>query len=186
MLVMALGLAACATTSTAKKISTTPLTPDEARVYEHGVDFIATLGGLEGKWREDWDKDLNVRIGSSDAIAIVTVKTLRTDTDPEHRVTHRLFASVDRVILGDTRGKEIEFAVREGAPGFMSVNDNQARVQGQSFVAFLKWYQDERGRIATHWHLSPASPEIVTETENTAGLRKGDGAAKSRVIVHSN
>lgn len=179
------GLQGCATTTTGG-VSKAPLTADEARAFEHGVDFIATLGGLEGRWRDEWDKDLNVRIGSADAIAIVTVKTQRTDIDPQQRVTHRLFAAVDRVLLGETRGNEIELSVREGVPGFMSVNDNLARIQGQAFVAYLKWYQEEGGRVSAHWHLSPASSEIVTETEHTAGIRRADGKPKSRVIVHNN
>ncbi len=183
-----LGLHGCGA-SQAKDVATTPLTADEARVYEHGVDFIATLGGLEGRWRDDWDKDLDIRIGSADAIAIVTVKTVRTDTDPEQRVTHRLFATVDRKILGELPGKEIELAVREGAPGFMSVNDNLARLQSQPFVAYLKWYEEDGGRTAAHWHLSPASSEIVAETEHDAALRRGgqgDGKTPGRVVVHNN
>ncbi len=185
ILACALVTSACASTSKAK-ISAAPLTADEARAYEDGVDFIATLAGLEGRWRDDWDKDLSVRMASSDAVAIVTVKTVRTDSDPEHRVTHRLLATVDRVIFGDTRGKEMEFTVREGVPGFMSVNDGLSRIQGKSFVAYVKWYQAEGGRVAAHWHLSPASTEIVAETERAAAPRTGQGSSGDRVIVHNN
>jgi hypothetical protein len=180
-----LSVQGCAT-SAASGVSKTPLTADEARAFEHGVDFIATLGGLEGRWRDEWDKDLNVRVGSADAIAIVTVKTQRTDIDPQQRVTHRLFAAVDRVLLGETRGNEVELSVREGVPGFMSVDDNLARIQGQAFVAYLKWYQEEGGRVSAHWHLSPASSEIVSETEQTAGGRRAGGKPQSRGVVHEN
>lgn len=164
----------------------TPLTPEESRAYEHGVDFIATLEGLEGRWREEWDKDLDVRVGSADAIAVVTVRTLRTDIDPEQRVTHRIFASVDRVILGDARGKEIELSVRQGVPGFPSVNDNLARIEGGNFVAYIKWFRAEGGNVAAHWHLSPASSQVLGETEGAAARKQDGGESRGRTIVHNN
>lgn len=181
---LTLCLSACA--SAPQTVPNTPLTPDESRVYEHGVDFIATLEGLEGRWRDEWNRDLDVRVGSSDAIAVVTVRTLRTDIDPEQRVTHRIFATVDRVIAGDTRGKEIEMSVRQGVPGFPSVNDNLARVEGGQFVAYLKWFRAEGGNVAAHWHLSPASAQVLAETEGAVARTNEGGESGERTIVHNN
>src|SRR5690349_10042267 len=73
----------------------TPLTESQERAFDNGVDFIASLEGLEGRWRDDWDRDLTERVVGADVIALVTVETLRTDTDPQQRVTYRLLSHVD-------------------------------------------------------------------------------------------
>lgn len=162
-------------------------TPEEERVFEHGVDFVAALEGLEGRWRDDWDRDLQSRVASADFIGTITVKTLLTETDPEQRVTHRLVGTVQRTLAGKA-DKEIELRVREGQPGFPTVHDNLQRVQDRDFMAFVKWYRDDIGERAAHFHLSPASEVIVSETERTVALKKkaGDSDSGERVIVHTN
>jgi hypothetical protein len=162
-------------------------TPEQERVFEHGVDFVAALEGLEGRWRDDWDRDLQARVSGADFIGTVKVKTLLTETDPEQRVTHRLVASVERSISGKADDKELELRVREGQVGFLTVHENLKRIQSRDFVAYVKWYRDDVGARAAHFHLSPASDVIVGETERTVGLKKaGAEAANERVIVHTN
>jgi hypothetical protein len=162
-------------------------TPEQERVFEHGVDFVAALEGLEGRWRDDWDRDLQTRVASADFIGTIKVKTLLTETDPEQRVTHRLVGNVQRTLAGKA-DTEIELRVREGQPGFLSVHDNLQRIQEREFVAFVKWYRDDVGERAAHFHLSPASEAIVSETESTVALkRQGPDSKKGeRVIVHTN
>jgi hypothetical protein len=174
-------LLACGASNPTPKTSP-PLTEEQAQSFENGVDFVASLEGIEGRWRDDWDKELQVRVGSSDLIALVTVRTLRTDTDPEQRVTHRLHARVDRELVGSAN-EEIELAVHAEAPGFNSVHQNLARLSDKQFVAYVR-----RGPDALHWHLSPASEQVVTETESkitelSRGANKADG---QRVVVHNN
>src|SRR5688500_14437220 len=89
---------ACGGSSAAPKTAP-PLTEEQSKSFEDGIDFVASLEGIEGKWRDEWDKELQVRVGSADLIALVTVRTLRTDTDPEQKVTHRLHARVDRELV---------------------------------------------------------------------------------------
>lgn len=164
----------------------TPVTPEQERVFEHGVDFVAALEGLEGRWRDDWDRDLQERVAGADFIGTVSVKTLLTETDPEQRVTHRLVGTVERTLIGDA-GKEIDLRVREGQPGFPTVHDNLQRIQDRSFVAFVKWYRDDVGERAAHFHLSPASDVIVSQTESTVALKKqAQPGSGERVIVHTN
>jgi len=172
---------ACGAAKPSTKLSP-PLTAEQAKSFESGVDFVASLEGIEGRWRDDWDKDLETRVTSADVIALVTVRTLRTDTDPEQKVTHRLLARVDRELVGKA-GKEIELAVKADEIGFNSVHDNLGRMGDKQFVAYLR-----RGPESLHWHLSPASDQVVTETESRItqlqrGPSKGTG---ERVIVHTN
>jgi hypothetical protein len=168
----------------------TQLSADDAQLFERGVDFIGKPEGLEGRWREDWDRDLEQRVHLSDLVALVTVKTLRTDTAPDQRVTHRIAAHVDRVIAGEPRGDELELAAGEGAPGFASVNQAVARMTQEEFVAFVKWAPNAQGEMEAHFHLSPASQEVLAETEaRVTRVRPHEvtsAAGGERVIVHTN
>jgi hypothetical protein len=161
----------------------TPLTPEQAKAFDRGIDFVATLEGLEGRWRDDWDKDLQTRVGMAELIATVTIKTLRTDTDPGQRVTYRLVAHVDRELVGHEGDKEVELPVRQDEPGYSSVHDNITRIADKQYVAYVRSSAD--GPI---WHLSPASPEVLTETESqiTQLNRVPKKDSGERVIVHTN
>ena len=181
-----LGFAACGGRSSAN-VQYTASSPEQERAFEHGVDFIAALEGIEGRWRNDWEHDLQVRVASADFIGTVKVKTLLTETDPEQRVTHRLVGTVERTLSGDA-GKEVELRVREGQLGFATVHDNLQRIQDRSFVAFVKWYRDDAGEKAAHFHLSPASEAIITQTERTVAIKGKvpQSSTGERVIVHTN
>jgi len=160
-----------------------PLTAEQQKVFDDGVDFVAMLEGLEGRWLDDWTQDLSHRVQHADLIALVTVRTLRTDTDPQQRVTYRLNAEVTKTLVGEPKGKEIELAVDEDDTGFPTVHDNLGRIVDQSFVAYVK-----RGPDKLRWHLSPASEAIVVQTQAqiTAFARAPDKAPGDRVIVHTN
>lgn len=173
-------LLACGGPSAAPKTAP-PLTEEQAKSFEDGIDFVASLEGIEGKWRDEWDRELQIRVGAADLIALVTVRTLRTDTDPEQKVTHRLHARIDRELVGDV-GEEIELAVRADQPGFNSVHQNLARIGDKQFVAYVR-----KGPERLHWHLSPASEEVVSETERTITMRRSaNNSGNERVVVHNN
>jgi hypothetical protein len=181
----ALPLAGCG--GAAKKTPITPTTPEQLRVFEHGVDFVAALEGIEGRWRDDWDRELQERVGAADFIGTVHVETLLTETDPEQVVTHRLVGRVTRSILGDA-GKTVELRVREGQVGFPTIHDNVARIQARDFLAYVKWFTDDEGERAAHFHLSPASEPVIAETERVVSMRKEGSSQEadgSRTIVYT-
>ena len=161
------GLGACHKATSTPKPAAAPLSTDDARLFERGVDFVAKPEGLEGRWREDWNTELEQRVHAADLVALVTVVTLRTDTAPDQRVTHRIAAHVDRVISGKGPSDELELASDEAAAGFASIDQAIARLADQKFVAFVKWSPDQSGEPHAYFHLSPASDEVLTETEGT-------------------
>lgn len=182
-----LGGAACHKAPTSPGVASAPLSADEARLFERGVDFVAKPEGLEGRWREDWDAELEQRVRSADLVALVTVRTLRTDTAPDQRVTHRLAAHVDRVITGKGPSDELELASDESAAGFASLDQAISRMADQKFVAFVKWSPDaSSGEPVAHFHLSPASAEVLTQTEGTVTrVREREPGQGDRVIVRT-
>jgi len=178
-------LSACA--GKGKNVSYVAATPEQLRVFEQGVDFVAALEGLEGRWRTDWDRDLQERVGGADFIGLVHIDTLLTETDPEQVVTHRLVGRVTRSIYGNA-GKSLELRVHESDAGFPTIHDNLTRIQAREFLVFVKWYRDDSGERAAHFHLSPASEPVVSEAEKMAGVR-GDSVTQEpegRTIVHTN
>ncbi len=178
-------LAACGA-SMSDSLKLTALTPEEEAVFEHGVDFVATPEGLEGKWREDWERDLDVRARAADVVAIVDIHTIKTDVDPEQRTTHRLVGKIERLMGGEAQADEVEMSVREGVPGYLSVRNNLARLQGAKMVAYLRWFRTDLGTIAPHWHLSPAEPGVIEATQGALSrYRDVRGEDGKRVIVHT-
>jgi hypothetical protein len=163
------------------------MSADEARLFERGIDFVAKPDGLEGRWREDWNTELEQRVRNADLVALVTVRTLRTDTAPDQRVTHRIAAHVDRVITGKGPSDELELSADEAAAGFASLDQSIARLADQKFVAFVKWSPDSAGEPLAYFHLSPASEEVLTETEGTVTrVRPRESPQADRVIIHRN
>ena len=176
------GLTACAGAD--KPVKVTPITPEQERVFDHGVDFVAALQGLEGRWREDWDRDLHERVGGADYIGVVHIETLLTETDPAQRVTHRLRSRTKRSLFREAKDPQLK--VSEGQPGFGTVHDNLQRVQARDFVVYLKWYVDDVGEPSAHFHLSPASEAIVAETERAVAMRQRGEKPPPKVVVHTN
>ncbi|MDB4975662.1 MAG: hypothetical protein JWN48_4003 [Myxococcaceae bacterium] len=182
---LALGSLGCASHKAAPT-AVTPLSPAEAKAFDRGVDFVATLEGLDGRWRSDWDQDLQVRIGSAQLIAAVTISTTRTDSDPSQRVTYRLVAHVERELVGRDEDKEIELPSTPDDPGYTTVQDNLQRISDDKGVQYLVYLKD--GADGPAWHLSPASPAVLTETESQITLLHRDPKQNSgeQVIVHNN
>jgi hypothetical protein len=141
------------------------LSAEDAQLFEQGLDFIAKPAGLEGRWREDWDRELERRVRDADLVAVVSVRTLRTDTSPDRRVTHRIIAHVDRVIAGQAPNDDLELTSGEAAAGFASVDQAIAHLSDQPFVAYVKWSTGPAGEVEARFHLSPASDDVLRETE---------------------
>lgn len=183
----ALGCAAgCAATLPPEPVATAPLSAEEALLYENGVDNVVDPDVLEGRWREDWSRELDDRVTTADIVAVVTVKTLRTDTDPGRHVTYRLVLETDREIVGEV-ADDLSLSVAEADGGFNSVDGNERRILDQSFVLFAK-YELAAGndKVTTRWHLAPATEGVVARVDYLAERRRGVERPHPtrRVVVH--
>lgn len=158
---------------TARPRSADPLTEEERTVFEDGADFVADPTVLEGRWRENWSRDLDLRVSHADVVSLVTIHTLRTDVDLDRRTTFRLLFRTDRDILGGV-DEDVTLRAFEGDPGYSSLAGNEQRVLNQPFVLFLKWGQAEGSEeVVPHWHLSPAADGVVERVEYLAERRRG-------------
>jgi hypothetical protein len=161
-------------------VVTGPFTAEHETAFENGVDYIADPTILEGPWLTSWEEDVDRRVQLSDAIAFVTVTTIRQDVDLDRHETLRLVARVDRERHGSVPD-ELSFVVRQGQPGFGTVTGNDGRILNQRFVAFIKW-AEESGQVVARWHLSPASERVVRRV-NTIVERVHTAPDERRTII---
>jgi hypothetical protein len=164
MLVTALVLGSCATASGGVHGPQKPSSPfmeADKLLFEDGVDMIGEPDGLTGRWAEDWNTELRDRVQRSDLIALLTVNTLRTEVSPDQRHTHWLVAEVGDVLKGNYSG-ELGLAATETSVGFESVERERQNILHKPMVVFAKWVADDAGVVRAHWHLAPATKNIVS------------------------
>ncbi len=144
-----------------------PLASGEDRLFENGVDLVADPGQLSGRWREDWDRELQGRVGRADLVLLFRVATVRTDIDPDRRRTHRLEGTVQRVLFGSWPEGERDLTLRvaDTEPGFGTIEGREQQVMGTTFVAFLRVVPTDAGGVQPRWHLSPATASVVDQTK---------------------
>jgi hypothetical protein len=136
-----------------------PFTEEHAKYFEDGVDLVKDPTSLDGRWRDEWQADLDRRVGLSDLIARVKVSTVRSIWDLDHTVL-QLDLTVQEQLHGTSAGESLVVSVREGDVGFPSVKTNQARLLNADYLVFVKWYVGDVGRPVAHWHLAPDTDAI--------------------------
>jgi hypothetical protein len=181
-------VSACgSTTREIVPVVTSPFTDADGALFDNGLDLVSDPRLLEGQWLDTWEDELDRRVSRADVVALVTVRTLRTDVDLDRRQTYRLLTHVDRTYLGEV-SDDLSLAVREGETGFGTVRTNERRLLGEQYIAFIKWADDE-GNVRARWHLSPAAEQVALRVrqvlERRRNVREDDGTRR-RVIIHRN
>lgn len=164
-----------------------PFTDEDRLYFGEGIDLVNDPEALEGRWREDWARELDQRIRRTDVVAYVRIRTVRTDTDLDRRMTFRLYPEHERLLLGRLPDTLI-LSAKQGDAGFVAIRNNEQRLLNEPFVLFIKWEQPEGASEPTpRWHLSPASEPVTTRVEYLLERRRGvERTSRGRVIVHEN
>jgi hypothetical protein len=181
--VAGLSLFASGCGASAPEVVITPMTPDDEIAFDNGIDFIDDPTLLEGSWLDSWQQDIERRVQLADAISLIQVHTLRTDTDLEHRDTYRLLSAVQQTRLGEHVPDEITLIAREGDPGYATIHGNEERVLNQRFIAYVRWTRSDAGTLVARWHLSPAGERVIARINTLVELRRTAPDARRRVIV---
>jgi hypothetical protein len=159
-------LAACGgSSSTTPARPTSPFTATDLRLFDDGVDLVSDPDGLGGKWADDWNIDMRDRVERSDLIALVTVNTLLTDTDPEGHVAHRLVVQVGTSMKGLPPANEINLSSPDSAAGFPTVDTNKNRLLHMRLLCLLKWYEEPDGSVSSHFHLVSDADAIISRVQ---------------------
>lgn len=160
-------------------------TTRDTGLFEDGVDLIEDPQGLEGKWRDDWENDLNERIARSDVIALGSVSTLSTDQDLEHQTSYRVVFAFERGLVGEPPASEMNLVSRGGAPGFASIERDRANLLNHKLVVFMKYAAagaDDKTAVVTHFHLSPPSDVVL---ERIGSFKQSKEPSHVEVIEHT-
>lgn len=150
-----------------------PFTQEHARYFEGGIDFVDDPTTLTGRWREEWLAELDTRIEHSDAVAKVSVETVRTAWDLDRRKL-QLELTVSSVLHGVLPMGNLTVSSQEGEPGYPSVKSNEARLLHATYILFVKWSKDEDGQLIPHWHLSPDSEQVTSTVQSRLEMRAGN------------
>jgi hypothetical protein len=159
-------LTACggpSTTTPARPSS--PFTATDLKLFDDGVDLVQDPDGLGGKWADDWNFDMRDRVARSDLIALVTVNTLLTDTDPEGHVAHRLVVGVEKSMKGMPPAEEINLSSPDSAVGFPTVDTNKGRLLHMRLLVLLKWVEEPDGSVSSHFHLVAPADTILSRVQ---------------------
>ena len=177
--------AACATSpSTSAPTTGVPLAEGERALFDDGVDFVGDPSVLEGRWRDDWSRELDERVTRADVVSYIRVHALRTDTDLERRTTYRLLIDEVDDVLGGLP-EELALASLEGDGGFATIDGNEDRILDQEFVLFLKWEQREPdAEVRARWHLSPHTEQVTARVEYLAERRRGVARPQPQRRIH--
>lgn len=139
-------------------------TPRHAALFDDGADLIENPEGLQGRWRSDWEADLDERLAEADWVATGKVATIHVEVDPENRATYHLVFKIDRTLKGEPPGGELSLGSREGAAGYASLQQHRSHLLNRGFVAFVRYVNDAGTRVP-HFHLMPPSGAILRAVE---------------------
>ena len=160
-------------------------------LFENGIDMVEAPDDLGGSWLESYDQELDQRIQMADVVALVTVRTLRTDVDLDRRETRRIVTEIDRTFIGEEtlEGEDLVLTVQEGTGGYGSVITNERRLLNARFIAFVKWERVGDTDLVAHWHLSPATDDVALRVRRELERRRDveqDYNPRRTVVVHRN
>jgi hypothetical protein len=98
-------------------------------------------------------------------IALVTVNTLLTDTDPEGHVSNRLVVQVDTTMKGMPPSEEVTLSSLDASVGFATVDSNKTRLLHMRLLALVKWVEQTDGTVSSHFHLVAPADTIVSRVQ---------------------
>jgi len=161
-----------------------PLTEEDRVLFDDGVDFVGDPSVLEGRWRDDWSRELDERVTKADIVSYIRVRALRTDLDLERRTTYRLLIEEVEGIVGDLP-EDLALASLDGDGGFTTIDGNENRILDQELVLFVKWEQREPGaEVRARWHLSPHTEQVTSRVEYLAERRRGVERPQPQRRIH--
>lgn len=159
-----------------------PFTQAHAALFDDGVDLLEDPGALEGRWQEDWSRELDQRLEQADAVFVASVQTLRVDVNLDKSESYRVGVEVERTIKGDDVAPEQSLVSREHAAGYGSIERNKDTLLKRRFVVFVK-YADQEGQVVGHFHLTPPSRTVLERVE---AFEEGRKPNTIHTVTHTN
>lgn len=167
--IVAASLAGCASAGLpAAREPTSAFVDVDHVLFDNGIDFVENPEALTGNWRADVERELQQRIERSDIVGLIKVETLVVERDPEGAKKLVLSTAVADVWKGQL-DEEQALVVGPAQAGYGALERAQTRVLEGQYVLFLKWAEDESGRVSGRFHLSPSSEAVVSAVKRALG-----------------
>ncbi|MCS6857057.1 MAG: hypothetical protein NZM37_05050 [Sandaracinaceae bacterium] len=167
-----------------KGIVVRPMGPEEALLFDNGVDLIQTPNLLQGNWLESWEQETEQRVKESDLIAVVRIDTFSSDVSPSGERSHRLHTHIEAIKHGHFDKNELDLVVRAKDPGEGTLRNRDAQLVGKRFVAFIRWFRESpESPIVPRFHLSPASDPVLRRINSLVERYHLPPEKRRRVIV---
>lgn len=148
-----------------------PWDPNEAPLFDDGVDVVEDLASLSGKWAYDHERDFDGRVQLADLVAKVDVVSVQTTSDLDGETGKRIDIRIKDIVYGSSPGLEITLESPKDNPGHQLIVRYESRLQG-SFYLFIRWFPKEDGSLGHHFHLSPDSMEMEAEIKRRVDARR--------------
>jgi len=151
--------------------------PGESRLFDDGIDVVENMSSLSGKWEFDMKNELDARVNLADTVAIVEVTAVQTNEDLDGIESRKLNSRVIKVLYGETPGDEVGLHSTQESLGYSLITRHEARLV-DTHIAFIRWFDGEDGKLANHFHLSPASPQLVKAVKEMIETREEEEKAQ--------
>ncbi len=150
--------------------------PDEAEFFDDGVDLMDDPGKLAGQWAVSYGDRFDARVSLADLVARVEVVSVHTNRDIDGVEAKRITVAVVEQIYGLSPAKNLLLESLPDTLGYPLIQRHEAEISGK-FVAFVRLFEGEGGALAKHFHLSPASPQVLESVRvKIADRKKKEGA----------
>jgi hypothetical protein len=144
-------------------------------VFDDAIDPAAVGLSLDGPSPRS-DGHLRERAQTADVVARIKVQTVTVDTAGEQQ-TYHLGIQVGYPTLTEAKvpDRTFELNIKSTNASFGIARSFDARLQGRTFVGFIKRYGTDDGDVAVHWHLAPDTAGVVEAVKEAVALGEATG-----------
>jgi hypothetical protein len=154
-----------------------PFEDREIKFFDDGVDLIKDPARLGGQWAVGYGDELDGRVSLADLVARVEVVSVQTDRDLDGKEAKRVTVSVVEEIYGSSPARNLFLQSLPETLGYELIQRHETELTGM-FVAFVRLFEGPDGKLAKHFHLSPASPKVLERVRVKLKARKKEEGAK--------
>jgi hypothetical protein len=124
------------------------------------------------------DAFLRERAQTAEVVARVRVQTVTVDSVGEQKTYHLgIQVGVPTLAPAKVPDRSFELSIRPTSGAFGIARAFDARLRGQTFIAFIKRFSTEDGGdVEVHWHLSPDTAEVAAAIKEAVALREISGS----------
>jgi hypothetical protein len=146
------------------------------QLFDDNIDPAAVGLSMEGPSPRA-DTFLRERAQTADVVARVRINTVTVDSVGEQRTYHLgIQVGVPTLVAAKASDRTFELNIKptSGAIGIARAFD--ARLQGLTFVGFVRRFANDDGEVEVHWHLSADTAEVIAAVKEAVALRELGGS----------